>query len=88
MMVGVVHVGHVWMAVPHRHVLMPMCMWLARRITWSVGVLVVGIVHMAMGVLHRFVLMLMLVMLCEMQPDSESHEQSGRHDLQSQRLTE
>lgn len=47
---------------------------LTGRIAGSVVVLVVLVVHMRVRMVHQLVRMLMLVMLCKIQPDSDSHQ--------------
>ena len=46
MPMGVVHIGKVRMLVSHPIVTVTVRVWLARRIVWTVDVLVVRIVHM------------------------------------------
>ena len=65
----------------------PMRMWLTDRIIGTVGMLVVGIVHVQMRMFHRFMLMLMLVLLGQVKPDAQAHEQPCHNQLHRDRLT-
>jgi hypothetical protein len=59
-----------------------------RRIIRLVGVLVMGVMHMWMGVLNRLMLMLVLVVLGQMQPYADPHQQTRSGNLQCERLAE
>ena len=69
---------------------MPMRMGVrfARRITRGVLVLMVLIVHVGVRMLHQLVRVLMLVMLRQMQPHAEAHEQAGRNQLNGHGLSQ
>jgi len=45
------------------------------RISWSVGVLVVGVVHMRVLVQHLFMHVLVLMPLDQMQGNADRHQQ-------------
>ena len=72
--VGVMHVRHVWVRVPHRDVPMVVRVRFACGIPRAVGVAMVLVVHMRVGMFHRLMSMLVLVMLGEMQPHANGHQ--------------
>lgn len=65
---AVVEVWIVRMLMGHGRVLMPMAMRLARRVEWTMHMLMMGVMHVAVFVLQQLVGMLMLVRLGQMQP--------------------
>lgn len=77
----VMHVGHVGVLVSHTLMPVLVCVWLAGRIVGAVGMLVMRVVDVSVRVLHLLVIMLVLVMLGEVQPDADAHQQSGRRKL-------
>jgi len=79
--VPMVQVGIMRMAVHKRRVPMPMCVRLAGWIAQDMFMLMVRIVPMPVLVLHRFVCMLMLVLLGQMHPETESHQAAGDDKL-------
>ena len=56
-------------------------MRLAGRITGEVFVLVVLVMRVGMRVFHQFVKMFVFMILGEMQPDADGHEQPGANEL-------
>ena len=81
-------VGRMGMGVLQRVVPMPMRVRLSRRVHRSVTMLVVRIVRMAMGMRHRRMNVAVLVMLGNVQPDSDCHQGGGSQDLERQRLAQ
>jgi hypothetical protein len=71
------------MRVPVLQSLVPVGMGvrLAGRIIGGVDVLVVLVMHVRMRMLHRLMHMLVLVVLGEMQPDTDGHQQAGDKQL-------
>ena len=65
-LVTVVQIREVGMAMTDRCVYVRMSVWLARRGTWFMGVLVVFVMHVGMRVRERLMLVLMSVPLGEM----------------------
>ena len=57
-------------------------------IIWAVLVLMVLIVHVRMSVLHGLMDVLVLMMLGEMQPDADAHQQARGKQLEGQGLAE
>ena len=82
------HVGYVRVPVPHFGMPMRMHMRFAGRVVRQVLVLVMFIVHMGMRVLHRLMLVLMFVLLGEVQPDANAHQEAGRDKLERERLAQ
>ena len=76
MAVCVMHIGNVGMLVAHPLVTVQMRMRLSRRVFARMRVLVVRIMHVWMRMFHRLMLMLVAMVLGQVQPDSERHEQS------------
>ena len=74
---GVVHIGHVRMFVPHRFMPMAMSVALSRWITGLVRVLVMFIVHVRVDMIHWFMRVFMLMIFSQVQPNSEAHQKSG-----------
>ena len=68
----------------------PMCMRV--RLSWgivgTVLVLVVRIMHVGMRVLHWFVYMVMVVLLGEVQPYTDRHQETCGDELDGHRLAE
>ena len=67
---------------------MPMRMGFARRIFSGVGVLMVSIVHMRVAVLQGLVDVFVLMLLGQVQPDAEAHQQAGNQELVSDRIAQ
>ena len=65
-----VHVRRVWMGMLDRAVLVPMCVWFARRIPWVMNVPMVLIMGMRMSVQRELMDVRMLMMLGGVQPDT------------------
>lgn len=86
MSVRVMHVWDVRMLVAQPLMAMPVCMRLAGGIVGPMRVLVVLVVHVAVRVLQWLVFMLVRVILGDMQPDAESHQEAGRNQLNRDRL--
>jgi hypothetical protein len=63
-----------------------MGMRLAGRIVGPMDVLVMLVVHVRMDMLQRFMHVLVLVVLGQMQPHAQSHQHTGRAQLDRQRL--
>ena len=85
MLVLVVHVRHVRMLVLQPLVAMRVRVGLAGRIVRRVLVLMVLIVHMRVGVLQGLMDVLVLVVLGQVQPDADAHEQAGDEELDGER---
>ena len=83
MFVRVVHVGDMRMLVCEPFVAMPMRMRLAERIAWSMNVLMVLVVDMRMTMLEGLMDVFVVMLLGQVQPDTEAHEQAG--DCEGQR---
>ena len=79
--VPVVQVWIVRVLVPHRHVMMPMGVRLARRIGGTVGVLMMLVMDVAMLMVERLVHVHVLVPFGKVQIDAEAHEHGRRHEL-------
>ena len=62
-------------------VAMPMRMRLAERIAWSMNVLMVLVVHMRMTMLEGLMGVFVVMVLGQVQPDTEAHEQAGDCEL-------
>ena len=88
MAVRVVHIRHMRMLVHEPLVAMPVRMGLAGRIVWAVAVLMVRIVHMRVTVLQGLMDVFVLMILGQVQPDPEAHEQAGDQELEGDGLTE
>ena len=74
MPMGVVHIRKMRMLVAQPIMPVAVRVRLARRVVWTVDVLVVLVVHVRMSMLHGLVLMRMLVSLGQMQPDADPHQ--------------
>ena len=83
-----VHIGHMRMRMAHCAVLVSVRVWFARRITSLVGVPVVDVVHVRMRVHEGLVKMLVLVTLCQVQPNAERHQGSRQQKLRSYRVAQ
>ena len=77
----VVHIRNVRVAVLQASMTMPVRVWFARWIGQSMFVLVMCVVHVRMRMFQRLVLVFMLVVLSEMQPDADGHQQSCNSEL-------
>ncbi len=88
MTVTMVNVWVVWMAVCHFHVTVQVRMWFTRRITRTMRVLMMLVVSMQVFMLHLFVPMLMLVTLCQMQPNSRTHQYRRHTEAESEFVTQ
>ena len=88
MAVRVVHVRHMRMLVHEPLVAMPVRMGLAGRIVWAVRVLMVRIVHMRVAVLQGLMDVFVLMVLGQVQPDPEAHEQAGDQELEGDGLAQ
>lgn len=83
------HVRHMWMLVSQPYVDMMMCVRHSGRIDWVVGMLVMRVVLMRVCVLYQLVvLMLVLVVLSQMKPHSDCHQEARAHQLNCHRLVE
>ena len=71
--VPVVEVRVVGVPVRDRRVPVAVRMWLARRVTRGVFVLVMEVVDVAMGMLQRFMRVFVIVRLGDVQPHAETH---------------
>src|SRR5262245_58458899 len=72
-----VRVGHVRMQMTQPAVPVRVRVRLAGRVLRTVGMLMVGVVHVGMRVLQRLVRMFVLVMLAQVQPDADRHQNAG-----------
>ena len=81
MPVRVVHVGRMRVVVAQSLVTMRVCMWLAGWIIGTVDVLMMLVVHVRVPMLHGLVLMVMLVLLGQMQPHADGHQDPGDQQL-------
>ena len=82
MAMRVVHVRHMRMLVYEPLVAMPVRMGLAGRIVLAVAVLMVCIVHMRVAVLQGLMDVFVLMILGQVQPEPEAHEQAGDQELE------
>jgi hypothetical protein len=74
MPVGMVHVGHMRVRVTHRRMLVEMRVRLAGRIERAVRMAMVLVMNMRMGVRHRLVPVLVRVLLGQVQPHADRHQ--------------
>ena len=88
MAMRVVHVRHMRMLVYEPLVAMPVRMGLAGRIVLAVAVLMVCIVHMRVAVLQGLMDVFVLMMLGQVQPEPEAHEQAGDQELECDGLAQ
>ena len=88
MAVRVVHVRHMRMLVHEPLVAMPVRMGLAGRIVRAMRVLMVRIVHMRVTVLQGLMDVFVLMVLGQVQPDPEAHEQAGDQELDGDGLAQ
>ena len=79
--VPMMQVGVVRMPVHQWCMAMPVRVRFAGRVGRRMIVLMMSIVAMAMLVFHRFMNVLMLMSLCQMQPESEAHQAAGDEKL-------
>ena len=86
MSVRVVHVGDVRMLVREPFVAMLMGVRLAWWIAWPMGVLMVLVVHMRMAMLQGLMEVFVVMVLGQVQPDTDAHEQAGDCELQREGL--
>lgn len=77
----VVHVRHVWVPMTQSLVPVPMGMRFTWRIVRPVLMLMVLVVNVPMRVLQWLVLMLVVMVLGEMEPDAEPHQQPRQDKL-------
>ena len=80
------HVRDVRVPVFQSLVPMGVRMGLTRRVAWRMFVLMVRVVNVRVRMLHRLVHMLMFVMLRNMQPHADRHQQSGCKQLGGHRI--
>lgn len=88
MAVPMVQVGIMRVPMHKRSMLMPMGVWLARRIVRRVRVVVMFIVDVPMLVLHHVVPMLMLMAFREVRPQADRHQTARRNEPKRQGLAE
>ena len=88
MSVRVMHVGDVRMLVRQTVMAMPVRVRLARRIVGPVGVPMVHIVHMRMAMLLGLMDVLVVMILGQVQPDADAHEQASDRELQRHGLAQ
>src|SRR4051794_24794382 len=88
MPVRVMHVRHVRMRVAHRRVLMKMGVRLGGRGHGAVSMAMVLVMDVGVGMRHRAVNVLMLVMLGEVQPHPDCHQNTSEGELWGHWLTE
>ena len=86
MLMAVMDIGKVRVAVPQPHMHVPVRVRLPRRLGAIMVVLVMLVMHVPMLVGRLLVPMLVLVALCQMKPDAESHEETGCNDLDRHRF--
>lgn len=80
-------VGVMAMRMGKRRMRMPMAMLRPRRHRKIVGMLMVLVMHMFMIVLEGFVCVLMPMIFRQVQPDTQTHENSGRTQPQRKSFT-
>lgn len=81
MIVAVMHVGHMWVRVNQRRMLVPVSVLFGAGDVFPMAVPMMRVVSMRMGVRRGFMSMFMFVMLAQMQPDSYRHEGCSGHEL-------
>jgi len=83
MRVPVMNIWIVRMVMKQFTMYVEMAMSLARQQQFSMGVLVVFVVHMAVIVLRDAVKVLVIVRFGQVQPETNTHEESACHEIES-----
>ena len=80
MVVPMVEIRVVRMLMPHRCVMMPMCVWLPRRVIRRMGMLMMLVVDVSVLMIERVVPMFVFMPLGQMQIEANRHQKRRPHE--------